>query len=101
MIEKFVKKPFPILKIGFYRDQSFIELLRCWFGVCEITKGASSKLILLLVPLVVTVAILSMSPNAYAVVYTPLASGDWNDPATWEGGTVPGPSDSVIIPSGF
>jgi hypothetical protein len=28
---------------------------------------------------------------------TALTSGNWSDPAVWSGGTVPGPSDSVVI----
>src|SRR6185437_6303182 len=40
------------------------------------------------------------SRDAYAASYTAVASGDWNDPATW-GGTLPRSPDSLVIPSGI
>ncbi|MBI3564729.1 MAG: hypothetical protein HY079_05995, partial [Elusimicrobia bacterium] len=37
------------------------------------------------------------SARAAAVSWTAVGGGDWNDPAGWSGGVVPGPADSVSI----
>jgi hypothetical protein len=33
--------------------------------------------------------------------WTGAADDDWNNPANWQGGSIPGPSDDVIIPAGM
>jgi len=39
-------------------------------------------------------------PSSILATYTAIASGNWNDPATWDLGAVPGASDDITINTG-
>ena len=46
-------------------------------------------------------ALLNLMDEARPTAITAKQSGDWFDPNTWHGGTVPGEDDNVVIPEGM